>query len=116
MFNRFDILKKLADGGIVWIEAVSDLETARERIQLFAAQKPGEYVVFSQETQSLIELPWVPYARGEEYPIDCLAAKKKIDKSKKLKPVSGKTPLDAKTAHTVAKIVADVQRRAHKRK
>ena len=32
MFNAFDILKKLPDGGIVWIEAVKDLETARERI------------------------------------------------------------------------------------
>ena len=26
MFNAFDILKKLPDGGIVWIEAVKDLE------------------------------------------------------------------------------------------
>ena len=116
MFNRFDILKKLADGGIVWIEAVGDLETARQRIQLFAAQKPGEYVVFSQETQSLIELPWVPYTRAAVYPIECLGAKKRIDKSQKLKHAAGKAPADAKITHTVAKIVADVRRRSRKGK
>ena len=61
VFDAFDILKKLPGGGIVWIEAAKDLETARERIQQFAIYKPGEYVIFSQETQSVIEMPWVPF-------------------------------------------------------
>lgn len=99
MFNRFDILKKLVDGGIVWIEAVSDLETARARIELFAAQRPGEYVVFSQERQALIELPWVAYTRGE----------KKLGTAKE---IAEKTRVDVKTVRTVAEIVADVRRRA----
>lgn len=42
MFDRFDILR--ADGGIVWIESASGLQRAKERIKLFAANQPGEYM------------------------------------------------------------------------
>jgi hypothetical protein len=112
MFLRFDILKKLADGGVVWIEAVNDLETARARIALFASQKPGEYVVFSQETQALLELPWVPYARDEKHTGECVVAKKKMLMPGNTKKISGKTRVDAETVQTVAKIVADVQKQA----
>jgi hypothetical protein len=54
MFERFDILRKLADGGIVWIESANDLQTAKERIRLFAANQPGEYIVFCQITGSIV--------------------------------------------------------------
>ena len=54
MFDSFDILRKLADGGIVWIESASDLQTAKERIKLFAANRPGEYIVFCQITGSMV--------------------------------------------------------------
>jgi hypothetical protein len=62
MSDLFDILRKLPDGGIVWITTVKDLATARERIKVFANYKPGEYVIFSQETQSVIAAPCVPFA------------------------------------------------------
>jgi hypothetical protein len=54
MFDRFDILRKLGDGGIVWIESANDLQTAKQRIKVFAANKPGEYIVFCQVTGSIV--------------------------------------------------------------
>jgi hypothetical protein len=63
MSNAFDILRKLPDGGIVWIETARSLEVARQRFKIFADYKPGEYVIFSQERQCVIAMPWVPFAR-----------------------------------------------------
>ena len=105
MFNAFDILKKLSDGGIVWIEAVKDLESARERIKLFATFKPGEYIVFCQDTQSVVAMPWVSFSRqdGETVPIKTATKKKRqrtrVDSSAK-----------PKAGEVVAKIVADIAR------
>jgi hypothetical protein len=82
MWNRFDILRKLPDGGIVWIEAAKDLEAARERIKLFATHKPGEYVIFSQETQSVIELPWVTYTPQNAEAISCRRPTKRKTRDK----------------------------------
>jgi len=103
MFNAFDILKKLPDGGIVWIEAVKDLETARERIKLFATFKPGEYVVFCQETQSVIAMPWVSFSRqdGETVPLKTATKKKR----QRTRADSSAKP---KAGEVVAKIVADI--------
>lgn len=66
MLDTFDILKKLPDGGIVWIESAKDLEIAQGRIKLFASYQPGEYVIFCQQTQSVIAMPWVTFARRDE--------------------------------------------------
>ncbi len=54
MFDRFDLLRKLSDGGIVWIESANDLQTANKRIKLFTANQPGEYIVFCQITGSIV--------------------------------------------------------------
>jgi hypothetical protein len=54
MFDRFDILRKLPDGGIAWIGAAKDLPTAKERIKVLAANQPGEYVVFCQLTGAIV--------------------------------------------------------------
>ena len=105
MFNAFDILKKLPDGGIVWIEAVKDLVTARERIKLFATYKPGEYVVFCQETQSVIAMPWVSFSRHEADTVPPKTATKK--QREKLRTKSSAKP---KTGEVVARIVADIAR------
>ena len=106
MFNAFDILKKLRDGGIVWIEAAKDLESARERIKLFATYKPGEYVVFCQETQSVIAMPWVSFSRheAETTPVPKTATKKQRKK------VTLKSSANAKAGEVIAKIVADIAR------
>jgi hypothetical protein len=105
MFNAFDILKKLPDGGIVWIEAVKDLESARERIKLFATYKPGEYVVFCQETQSIIAKPWVSFSRHEGETIAPKTGAKK--QRKRIRVESSAKP---KASEVVAKIVADIAR------
>ena len=105
MFNAFDILKKLPDGGIVWIESAKDLESARERIKLFATYKPGEYVVFCQETQSIIAMPWISFSRQDVETISPKAATKK-----QRKKVGVKSPANPEAGEVVAKIVADIAR------
>jgi hypothetical protein len=111
MWDAFDILRKLPDGGVVWIEAAKDLETARERIKLFGTYKPGEYVIFSQKTQSVITVPWVPFARNAPEKTDGRRTRikdAKIEQAKK-KPqsTSSATP---KTTQVIADIVGDIAR------
>jgi hypothetical protein len=113
MWNGFDILRKLPDGGIVWIEAAHDLEAARERIKLFATYKPGEYVVFCQETQAVIELPWVSYSREEPQATDRRGTAKTIANERVAEKSSAKpdTPQPKpNTKEIVAEIVTDIAR------
>jgi hypothetical protein len=115
MWNGFDILRKLPDGGIVWVETAHDLEAARERIKSFATYKPGEYVVFCQETQAVIELPWVlylreePEAKGRRGTAKANANKRGPDKSC-AKPMTPQPKPNTK--QIVAEIVADIARAA----
>jgi hypothetical protein len=106
MFDAFDILKKLPDGGIVWMESAKDLETAKARIRLFATYKPGEYVIFCQQTQSVITMPWVTFARQDE---GNKAGAKKPREKPKTQPRS-KTRAKAKASQVIAEIVADIAR------
>jgi hypothetical protein len=111
MWDAFDILKKLPDGGIVWIESAKDLETARERIKLLASYKPGEYVIFSQETQSVIGMPWVPFTREAAETTDCRQLKKTDAKEKEApKETHSGSSGTAKTSQVIANIVADIAR------
>jgi hypothetical protein len=103
MFESFDILKKLPDGGIVWIEAAKNIETARERVKLFANYKPGEYVVFCHETQSLIATPWVSFSRHKAE----TRARTKTTTKRRAK-ARAKSPAKPKASEVVAKIVADI--------
>ena len=50
----FDILKKDA-AALVWVEAVHDLELAKQRIKELSARSHGEYVVFDQRTRQIVE-------------------------------------------------------------
>ena len=112
MFDAFDILRKLPDGSIVWIETAKDLETARERIQQFATYKPGEYVIFSQETQSVIEMPWVPFAREATDATDGrLPQTEDVKKKQTKKEPQGKSSATTKTV--IADIIADIARTLH---
>jgi hypothetical protein len=106
MWNPFDILKKLPDGGIVWIEAAKDLETARERVKQLATYKPGEYVIFCQKTQVVIAMPWVTYPRQELEAEDSPRPVKK--KAKKKAP--GRSSGEPNTNRIVAEIVAEIGR------
>lgn len=107
MFDGFDILKKLPDGGIVWIEGTKDLESTRGRIKQIASHQPGEYVIFSHQTQSVIAGPWASFAREMAEARDARERKKEAKKTKKKK-------LDArakvKTSQVIADIVADIVR------
>ena len=51
---HLDILRRQSDGSFVWIEAVSDLRVAEERISHLAGAHPGEYVVFDQRSQEIV--------------------------------------------------------------
>jgi hypothetical protein len=51
---HLDILKRQSDGSFVWIEAVSDLRVAEDRISQLACAEPGEYFVFDQRTQQIV--------------------------------------------------------------
>jgi hypothetical protein len=112
MSNAFDILRKLPDGGIVWIETARNVEAARQRIKIFADYKPGEYVIFSQETQRIIAMPWVPFARettaqGNSRSRDKMAKSEKA-KKKSVAQFPGIRANEPKPAEVIAAIVADI--------
>jgi hypothetical protein len=113
VFDAFDILKKLSDGGIVWIEAVKDLETARERIKQLATYKPGEYVIFNQETQSVIEKAWVPFAREAPAATDVPPSTEDATTKQTQKTPQGKSSPTTRTI--IADIIADISRSLHRR-
>jgi hypothetical protein len=50
-----DIFKKDPSGNPLWIDAVADLETAQHRLRQLATAFPGEYFVFDQRTQKIVQ-------------------------------------------------------------
>ncbi len=50
----YDIFRKDLLGTPVWMEAVQDLERARLHMIELASRSPGEYFVFSQESQEIV--------------------------------------------------------------
>ena len=50
----YDIFRKDLLGTPVWMEEVQDLETASLRVRELAARSPGEYFVFSQQSQEIV--------------------------------------------------------------
>jgi hypothetical protein len=50
----YDLFRKDLLGTPVWMEAVRDIETAKLRMLELARRSPGEYFVFSQETQEIV--------------------------------------------------------------
>jgi hypothetical protein len=111
MWDAFDILKKLPDGGIVWVESAKDLETARERIKFLASYKPAEYVIFNQETQSVIEMPWVPFETKVAKTTECGQMKKKdATKKEAAQQIASGPSAPLKTSQVIANIVADIAR------
>jgi hypothetical protein len=51
---HLDILKRGVDGSFIWIETVTDLESARNRLKTLAAGAPGEYFVFDHKQQQIV--------------------------------------------------------------
>lgn len=66
MENSFDIMKVLSDDSLAWLEAAEKLSAARLRVWEMLADSPGEYIVFNQETKTLVahfsihEAPQIP--------------------------------------------------------
>jgi hypothetical protein len=64
--NPFDIMKVLSDDSLAWLEAAEELSVARIRVWELLADSPGEYIVFNQETKTLVahfsihETPQIP--------------------------------------------------------
>jgi hypothetical protein len=54
--DAFDILKRQEDGSLIWLEAARDIELAKSRLEQLSALWPGEYFVFDQQTQTLLEV------------------------------------------------------------
>jgi hypothetical protein len=65
-YNPFDIIKVLADDTLAWVESAEELSAARMRVWELLADSPGEYIVFNQDSKTLVahfsihEAPQVP--------------------------------------------------------
>jgi hypothetical protein len=51
---QFDILRRHQDGSFLWLEAASDLQVAKTRLEQLYASSPGEYFVFDQQSQQIV--------------------------------------------------------------
>ncbi len=56
----YDIFRKDLLGTPVWMEAVQDIATAKLRMMELAGRSPGEYFVFSQESQEIVSCNTTP--------------------------------------------------------
>lgn len=73
--NPFDIIKVLSDDRLAWLEAAEELSAARLRVWELLADSPGEYIVFNQQTKTLVahfsihETPQIPewWRREDDY-------------------------------------------------
>jgi hypothetical protein len=73
--NPFDIIKVLNDDTLAWVEAAEELSAARLRVWQLLADSPGEYIVFNQQTKTLVahfsihETPQIPewWRREDDY-------------------------------------------------
>jgi hypothetical protein len=77
--NSFDIIKVLNDDTLAWVEAADELSTARIRVWELLAHSPGEYIVFNQDTKTLVahfsihEAPQIPeWWRAEDETVEQL--------------------------------------------
>lgn len=103
MSHGFDILTKLPEDGIVWIETAKDLQSARKRIRLFAAHSPGDYLIFCQESQAVVESLLLSYSRREVDTTYRRQQRLKRNRPEKFSPKPN-------TKQIVAEIIADIGR------
>jgi hypothetical protein len=50
----YDVFRKDLLGTPVWMEAVQDLDTAKLRMSELAGRSPGQYFIYSQDTQEIV--------------------------------------------------------------
>ena len=49
MSCKFDVFKRDLTGDPIWMDAVEGLEEAKERMNRFAEDSPGQYFIYSEE-------------------------------------------------------------------
>ena len=49
MSRKFDVFKRDLTGHPIWMVAVEGLEEAKERMNRFAEDSPGQYFIYSEE-------------------------------------------------------------------
>jgi hypothetical protein len=52
--HRYDIVRQEEDKSAIWLEAVSDVNTAESRIQEVASFWPGEFWVMDQQSHQIV--------------------------------------------------------------
>jgi hypothetical protein len=52
--HRYDIVRQEEDKSAIWLEAVSDVNTAESRIQELASFWPGEFWVMDQQSHQIV--------------------------------------------------------------
>ena len=55
--DRYDIVRQDSERSAIWLEAVSDVNTAEFRIQQLASYWPGEFRVMDQHNHQIVA--WV---------------------------------------------------------
>jgi hypothetical protein len=53
-FHHYDIVRQDDDQSAIWLEAVSDVPTAKCRIRELASFWPGEFRVMDQQTHQIV--------------------------------------------------------------
>jgi len=51
--RKFDIFKGYIGKDVVWLQSVSGLDNARQRMEQIASESPGVYFLFSRLTHSI---------------------------------------------------------------
>jgi hypothetical protein len=61
-----DIFKLQPDGNLLWKGTAEDLGTAKLNVQVLAADSPGDYIIYSQQTgdKTIIKLDTAESSRG----------------------------------------------------
>jgi len=67
----YDILRKESHGGFIWVEAVKDLSSARQRVMDLALARPGVYIVFSQYDEQVVAELTLPDSGSESPNLLC---------------------------------------------
>jgi len=58
METRFDILKRDRNGTFLWVEEVTDIETAKARLRQLSAESLDQFVVFRNvDLQIIVSSP-----------------------------------------------------------
>jgi hypothetical protein len=55
MRQPFDLFKRDQQGNFVWLEAATDLQSAKLRLRELSVRMPGEYLAFDQTTAQIVE-------------------------------------------------------------